>query len=199
MIGVLPYFPKISVFQRFVQEGRVVIFPELPYDKKWQINRMTVPGSNGLINLSIPISGGRNCKLRLDQVEIDNRYHWQRDHFRTLSSVYGRSPFFSFYAAELELLMNQPYSRLLDWNMACFDWVSQKMKFGKIIPVSFVIDAILNKNEIKNTKHEVDVHFPVVYNQVFEHSIGFHGDVSILDLLFNQGANYGKSIIGFSA
>ena len=198
MTGVLSYFPRISYFQRIVQEGNVVIFPALPYNKRWQINRMVVPGSNGLINLSIPIAGGRNFKGRMDEVVIDNHYHWQRDHFRTLSSVYGRSPFFSFYADELKDLMDRPFVRLLDWNIACLQWIFQKMRCIEKIPVSYVVDDSLIQYQIQKDDH-VTTPAPLIYTQVFEQNIGFQPDVSILDLFFNQGVKQTISIIGISA
>ena len=198
MTGILPYFPRISFFQRAVQEGKILVFPELIYDKNWQINRMIVPGSNGLINLSIPISGGRNCKVRLDQVEIDNRYHWQRDHFRTLSSVYGRSPFFIFYSADLKALMDQPYTKLLDWNNACLDWLFLKVKYEKKIAVSYASQSFETQHETIK-KQVFNAVAPVEYPQVFEKNIGFQADVSILDLLFNQGVRQTLSIIGITA
>jgi hypothetical protein len=158
---------------------------------------MVVPGSNGLINLSIPISGGRNCKLRMDEVTIDNQYHWQRDHLRTLSSVYGRSPFFNFYADDLKALMDQPNSNLLDWNLSCLQWIIQRLKCVDELPIMYKSNESEIRDDVEMDDGVYDV--PAIkYSQVFEQNIGFQADLSILDLLFNQGPKICTSFMGFS-
>lgn len=195
MVGTLPYFPKISFFLNAVKFGCIQIQPELPYDRRLHLNRMVIPGSNGLINLSIPILGGRNNKARVDEIMIDNRYHWQRDHYRSISSVYGKSPFFVFYAEELKSIYDTPVSGLMQWNLICTEWMLKKLKSAeslKIRQFSRVDNFPKDYSEsIKTSEIEI-----MKYPQVFESEIGFQSDVSALDILFNLGTPNGLKIIG---
>ena len=128
MLCGLPYFPRISFVLNAFEDGIIRIQSEIPYDKSLRMNRMIIPGSNGLINLSIPILGGRNNRTRIIEIKIDNSYHWQRDHYRSIASVYGRSPFFVFYADELKELYEVRIESLLEWNILCFNWILKKFK-----------------------------------------------------------------------
>jgi hypothetical protein len=195
MVGTLPYFPKISFFLNAVKQEGIQFQPDIPYDKRLHLNRMVIPGSNGLINLSIPILGGRNTKAKMGEVLIDNRYHWQRDHFRSISSVYGRSPYFVFYGDELKGLYETPVQALIQWNLLCLEWFlrklrcSEKLTVKKISAEDFVASSeaqILNFGEIKCRE----------YPQVFQSEIGFQSEVSALDALLNIGTPNALKILG---
>ena len=66
------------------------------YQKMSFRNRCTVVGSNGLVHLSIPVVGGRNKKQLMRDVKIDYSQAWQRQHIKTITSCYGKAPFFEY-------------------------------------------------------------------------------------------------------
>lgn len=201
MVGLLPYFPRISFVFNALEKGEIPVFRSLQYDRKWQVNRTVVPGSNGLITLSIPIVGGRNSRSSFDEIKIDNRYHWQRDHFRTLVSVYGSSPFFKFYEPELKKLMDGQYAFLMEWNRSCMEWVLGKMKIDQMVKIHFHNGeaAVLHKNEVEQKVAKYSVprmgKSSFRYQQVFEDKIGFIEDLSVIDLLFNVGPEAHQKIM----
>jgi hypothetical protein len=200
MDGLLPYFPRISFFVKALQKGEISVFQNMQYDKKWHVNRTVVPGSNGLITLSIPIVGGRNSKSRFDLIKLDNRYHWQRDHYRTLVSVYGSSPFFNFYEPDLKKLMDRPFDFLMEWNACCLEWVLSKLRLDRALkiqyhvecPSEFFQEEIQQKGKKLPIRDNLNTLFR--YQQVFEDKIGFIEDLSVLDLLFNVGPDSAQKI-----
>jgi len=197
MKGTLPYFPKISFFLQAAQSGSIQIQPDILYNKRLQLNRTVIPGSNGLINLSIPILGGRNIKESQGEIMIDNRYHWQRDHFRTIATVYGRSPFYIFYEEELKDLYEKKAEKLMEWNLTCLHWIIKKLKCGEKMIVRQMLEEDMvqssGTDSVKATTSEIQK-----YPQVFQTEIGFQSDVSILDILFNLDTHNGLKIIGLA-
>ena len=161
---------------------------------------MLLPGGNGLVSLSIPLVGGRSVKLPFKYVEIDYSGTWQRDHFRSLETIYGNSPFYIQYRASIKEIFDQKPQFLVDWNQTCLDWVVKKMKIKM---------NLLQHPNLSSTNQEIrernDFYLPsnhdkmgeqpfIKYPQLFEERIGFKPNVCILDLLFNLGPDALKKI-----
>lgn len=154
---------------------------------------MIVPGANGLISLSIPLVGGRSIRQPYQMVQIDYSTDWQRDHIKTLETVYGKAPFFYQYESELKGLYGQQVVDLVDWNTGCLEWVFQKIKIK--LPAVSLPDPI---NEELKQDNKNDFYLPsnyihhgkgpfVKYPQIFEDKIGFQSNLTVLDMLFNVG------------
>jgi len=194
MVQPLYYFPCLYAFADLMHQPNVLFDTEMPFKRSSYRNRMIIAASNGPIQLSIPLIGGRSIKSRYKEVEIDNKSNWQRDHFRTLSTAYGNSPYFMFYRDELEQLFQKKPSLLYEWNLLCLSWVLKKMKIEKKLE-----HELIHENNSSQTSF-VDLYSPqnfngqptiisVTYNQVFEDKTGFLANLSVLDLLFNEGAH----------
>ena len=201
----LHYFPSIGYFQQLLQHKKVCFSPELPFKRSTFRNRMMVAGPAGPLTLSIPVVGGRSIQLSYSQVMIDHRSNWQRDHFRTLASVYGRSPFFFHYRPELEALFEEAHPTLFSWNLACLLWVIGKMKRKENIQFVEHCPPLENSPgtiDLTDFFHPKNSHtadkgpFPT-YPQVFGDRSGFLPNLSILDLLFNLGPDAVQKIDRF--
>jgi len=164
-----------------------------PFKKSSFRNRMILAGPKGPIALSIPIIGGRNIKAPYGQVRIDYKTDWQKKHYRTIETLYGKSPWFDQYKPTLKNLFDTRVEFLFDWNIACFEWITQKINLKRTILVD--VDPFTN---IQDVVIKVDVFTPanysnlfaiplVKYPQVFEDRTGFLANLSTLDLLFNEG------------
>jgi hypothetical protein len=99
-----------------------------------------------------------------------------------------------FYRDELEQLFQKKPSLLYEWNLLCLSWVLKKMKIEKKLE-----HELIHENNSSQTSF-VDLYSPqnfngqptiisVTYNQVFEDKTGFLANLSVLDLLFNEGAH----------
>lgn len=194
----LPYFPAPSFFIDAAVEGTIVFSPKALYKKEYRLNQCNIPGSNGVIKLSIPLTGGRKNSLPFDAVTIDQSKPWWRDHFRSLESVYGRSPFFSSYADELRSMYDQPKFSLYEWNLDCLRWTLRKLKLDRQISIvekekHHEADG-LNENKGFNVERKAPMSGGLIYQQVFQERTGFIRDVSVLDLLFAVGPDAGLKI-----
>jgi hypothetical protein len=120
-----------------------------------------------------------------------------------LCTAYGNSPFFLFYRDELEQLFQQKPRLLYEWNLLCIEWVLKKMKIH--LPI---VNDISSQNQDKSslitdqyspqnyTAHSSIIN--VLYQQVFEEKTGFLPNLSILDLLFNEGSHSKQALLNIS-
>lgn len=189
----LQYFPCINAISDIVNADGVCFNVSLGFKKSSFRNRLVLPGANGIVALSIPLDGGRSVKLPYDEVRIDYSFCWQRDHFRTLESIYGNSPYFFQYKNELNEIYHRQIKLLVDWNLSCLNWFFSKIK---VDPPIFV-DSIQQKEPLM-IRERNDFYLPSnhkspdrgpfeKYPQTFEDKIGFQPNMSVLDMLFNLG------------
>lgn len=189
----LQYFPCINAMVDAVDCSAVFFNHEQPFKRSSFRNRMIIPGGNGLVSLTIPVVGGRSVKLPYKAIEIDYSSTWQRDHFRSLETIYGNSPFYFQYRPSLKEIFDQKPQFLVDWNEICFDWIIKKMKINLQVHKHSI--QLADNQEIRERKdfylpsnHDKKENQPLFkYPQLFEDRIGFKPNVCILDLLFNLG------------
>ena len=154
-------------------------------------NRCIVAGANGPVALTVPVLGGREQRGSYGEVRIDHRGDWQKRHWRTLFSAYGRAPFFEHFKPGLESLFEHQIEKLADWNLLTLDWVARSL--GLTLPDQ--IDSIIREPDLDLTDRirpkgyadpGVGIRAPV-YAQVFQDRFGFLPNLSVLDLLFCAG------------
>lgn len=192
------YFPNINYTNILFKDTHINIFSFEPYRKMSFRNRCVVAGSNGLINLSVPVQSGRNQKGRFKDVRVSYTDGWQKQQWVTLLSCYNKSAFFEFYRDGVEKFFLKKEVFLFDLDLAILQWLKKTLGFkaeitvweeqpGEAVfgPAADLRDKWLPKNfqqpELQNFTHP--------YFQVFEERVGFQPNLSILDLLFNEGPN----------
>lgn len=199
MIAILydiQYFAPVIYYKNSII-SKYIILEQYEYWQKMSFrNRCTIAGANGLIDLSIPIEGGRNIRRLIKEVRIDNMLKWQNIHWRGISSAYNRSPWFEFYADELLKFYTTRYTYLWDWNIALTYWVFEKLKVEVNISFTERFEREVPGGDIRDYRNKI---LPKnlqeyagacpVYHQVFESRLGFQPNLSIIDLLFCEGNN----------
>lgn len=164
-------------------------------------NRCQLAGSQGRIDLSIPLAKGRDQKTLMKDVKIAGAYRWQDQHWKTLLACYSRSPWFEFYRDQLDQLYRKPFHFLLDWNLACFEWTCQVLAISARVSLTDVYRPVYEEEVdwrgklLPKNITDTTLWPPVVYRQVFEEITGFIPNLSILDLLFCEGQR-AKALLG---
>ncbi len=194
MTVVTPFltFPDISWWTQVANAGTVIFDVAEHFEKMTFRNRYRISGANNSVLLSVPLVNGRNQHVPMKDVRIHNIDRWQIQHWRTLISVYRRTPYFDHYEESLKPLFENPYTHLVDFNRAGIMWVSRQLNmkldiqetddFLKEYPAGVTDLRFVKPSKAGNEK----LQFPKYY-QVFEDRIGFIPHLSILDLLFSEG------------
>lgn len=186
------YFPNIAIFIAIAKAGKVVFEMDDNYQKQTYRNRSYIYAANGKLQLSIPVIYTQKNRQKYRDVQIANTYNWQGLHWKSLESAYRTSPFFEFYCDELEPLFKDTFNSLLDFNLKCFEIICECLQMDITIEKTAVYEKqpedLLDYRHLVNAKKEA-VQPLEHYTQVFNDKHGFIGNLSILDLLFNEGTN----------
>ena len=185
------YFPNIATYVVMTQSNDVVFETHDSYQKQTYRNRCYIYGANGKLSLNIPVHYSQKNRQNTEEIRIDNSSKWQSIHWKSIESAYKTSPFFEFYEDEFTMLFNTPKEFLLDFNLECIAVINQCLGLEM---------AISKSNQFTKTTSETDYRFLVnarkeakievsAYIQVFQGKHGFISNLSILDLLFNEGPN----------
>jgi len=192
VVGSLIPFPNISWWYQIKNANSVTWDLAEHFQKMTYRNRYYISGSNGLIQLSIPLVKGRDQRTAMKDVFICNKDRWQVQHWRTITSVYKRSPYFDHYEPSLSQLFEDRFEKLSDFNLASVHWLKRQLK----IPFEETITDVFNKTyledvlDIRNSLKPGIERKPTsgnAYYQVFAERTGFLPNLSMLDLLFSEG------------
>ena len=186
------YFGSINYINTLFQFSNIQIEQYESYQKMSFRNRCMVVGSNGVVNLSVPLEKGRNQKQLMKDVRISYSGNWQAQHLRTIESCYSRSPFFEFYRDAVWGLLEKKEIFLLDQNLKILDWLKKVLKLtGSISKTDeYLKNYPAGVVDLRNRflpKNQMTEPMGFRYTQVFEDRIGFINNLCILDLLFNCG------------
>ncbi len=185
------YFPNIAHFVAMVRSDSVYFEVCDNYQKQSYRNRTEIYGANGKLALTVPVSYTQKNRQLYKDVKIANEDNWQLQHLKSLQSAYSMSPFFEFYIDDLMPLFEKRFDYILDFNLKCFETLLDSLQIDISIQQTIIFEkAPDNKTDYRSLakrNHKVEPFKP--YVQVFSEKHGFISNLSILDLLFNEGPN----------
>ncbi|NAS29865.1 hypothetical protein GTQ40_02670 [Flavobacteriaceae bacterium R38] len=187
------YFPSIAHFVVIAKNtDQLLIEMEDNYQKQTYRNRLYIYGANGKQVLTVPIKHSGENRQKYKDVKIENNFDWQKQHWKSLQTAYRTSPFFEFYEDELQPLFEKKHNFLLDLNFQTIDLISECLQldfiFDKTTSYEKEPQEIHDFRKLIIAKKETTYSFEK-YTQVFQDKHGFIENLSILDLLFNEGTN----------
>jgi hypothetical protein len=185
------YLPNIASYIVMAQSGACVFEICDSYQKQTYRNRCYIYGANGKLSLNIPVHYTQKNRQSTKEIQIENSSKWQSTHWKSIESAYKTSPFFEFYEDELKILFENPQEFLLDFNFECIAVINSCIGFEPVITyteqfckTNLESDYRFMVNARKESKIETNP-----YIQVFQEKHGLIMNLSILDLLFNEGPN----------
>lgn len=165
------------------------------FQKQSYRNRCRFYGADGVQTLSFPIKHeGGTHKIPISEIRIDYKKPWVLQHERAIISAYGTSAYFEYYQDELFAILESCPDRLFDLNMALLKFFIEKT--GIAVDVRLTEDYLVSPDmedfrDAIHPKHPNsilrDLELEKPYFQVFSQKHGFQSDLSIMDLLFNEG------------
>jgi len=185
------YFPTIAHFVAMLKSDSVCFEVCDNYQKQSYRNRTEIYGANGKLALTVPVSYSQRNRQLYKDVKIANEDDWQLQHLKSLQSAYSMSPFFEFYIDDLMSLFETKFHFILDLNLKCFEILQDSLQLELNVSKSTVFEKdVLNKIDFRPlAKRKYQANNLEYYTQVFTEKHGFISNLSILDLLFNEGPN----------
>jgi len=189
------YLPPTIYFQKIFSFDKILLEDSEHYVKQTYRNRCTIYGANGKLDLIIPLvhSGERTP---ISQKKISYSSNWQKIHWKSLQSAYRSSPYFEFFESEFEKFYHQKFELLFQFNLELTEMICKLLRLPFHFEVTKEWKRIHNnatdlRDEIvPNSKGLIGMRFPKEpYYQVFSNKYGYIPNLSIIDILFNEGLN----------
>lgn len=186
------YFPSIATFVAIIKAETTVLEVHDNYQKQTYRNRCYIYAANGKLQLSVPVVFSQKNRQKYSEVKIANDYQWQDNHFKSLESAYRTSPFYEYYIDELQPLFTENFDYILDFNLKCFEVICECLQLEISTSKTEIFERepqdVKDYRGLVNAKKENIIALEP-YNQVFYTKHGYINNLSILDLLFNEGPN----------
>jgi hypothetical protein len=186
------YLPPIEYFALLNAYENTRIEKWESYQKQTYRNRCHIYCANGLLSLNIPIERDTGPGTLITQTKIDYSVPWQIKHWRSIVSAYKSSPFFEYYQYDFyPFFQNRDELFLYNYNKKLTELVIKLLSLDKIPGESdmFIKEAgnVDFRNSINPKRSNLDIIKNGQYQQVFAHKFGYISNLSIIDLLFNEG------------
>jgi hypothetical protein len=159
------------------------------FQKQTNRNRMYIYSPNGIQLLNVPVKHSKEKHQKFKDVRIENDFAWQKNHFKSLEAAYRTSPFFEYFEDDFRPLFEKKQEFILDLNLQIFELINSSLgiKIEAQKTTEFFHDS-LNYDDFRSLVNgKKDVTQIEEYTQVFNDKHGFINNLSILDLLFNEG------------
>lgn len=183
------YFPSISHYIAMIKADSVTFEMEDNFQKQTNRNRMYIYSPNGIQLLNIPVKHAIAKHQKYKDVRIENDFGWQKNHFKSLEAAYRTSPFFEYFEDDFRPLFEKKHEFLMDLNLEVFQLVNDSLGIN-IQPqkTTEFFHEVLDYTDFRHLVNgKKDTTQLEEYTQVFNEKHGFINNLSILDLLFNDG------------
>lgn len=182
------YFPSISHYIAMVQAESVTFEVEDTFQKQTNRNRMYIYSPNGLQMLNIPIKHASD-RQKFKDVKIEYAFDWQKNHFKSLEAAYRTSPFFEYFEDDIRPIFEKKTVFMQDLNFKIIELINSclgfQLAFDKTTEYHHENTSFIDFRNLANGKK--DTTQIESYTQVFDDKHGFLNNLSVLDLLFNEG------------
>lgn len=216
------YLPWLGYFELIASSDVFVLFDDVQFEKKsWQQrNRIKTP--NGELMLVVPVKTSGVQFQKINEAMIDDNDSWKRKHLKSIEVNYRKAPYFGRYFPEIEKLYLKDYKKLVDLNTALIKYFCDELGIKTKIVLSSSIEARDERDEkiidickalkaeelydaagaseildLKKFKNEgIKLVFQKYNHPTYDQVNGdFIPNMSVLDLLFNEGDKSLKIII----
>ena len=202
------FMPPVSYFAAIAEEftlsyGRVVSLVPARlrleacenYQKQSYRNRCRIYAAGGVESLTLPVvHEGGTSSLPIREIRVDWSRDWLPRMERAIVSAYESSPYFEYYRDSLFDILESRPEKLFDLNVRLIHYFLGKIGISADIDFSTEYErpgetapGIRDLRGIIHPKRPSILQTEKPYWQVFAAKYGFKSDLSVMDLLFNEG------------
>jgi WbqC-like protein family len=184
------YFPSVSHFVAMAQADTITFEVEDNFQKQTNRNRMYIYSPNGIQLLNIPVKHNPLAgHQKFKDVKIETAFDWQKQHFKSLEAAYRTSPFFEYFEDDIRPVFEKKHTYMMDLNFQVMEIVCQCLgmpfEYSKTQEYFHKAVGFDDLRTLANGKKDANQF--EAYTQVFGDRHGYINNLSILDLLFNEG------------
>jgi hypothetical protein len=183
------YLPPISYFTHLKENNFNFVVEKFEHFPKQTFrNRTSIASPNGSLDLAVPVVKGSKVHTPYKDVKISYDAKWQRLHWLSLQNCYRSSAYFEFYEDGLAAFYEKRFDYLFDYNLELLNWLFKQLKVTPTMAFTAHYQTdVANDFRTAMSKKDVPTIQTKPYFQVFSDRNDFIPNLSIVDLLFNQG------------
>ena len=217
MIRQPGYLPYLGFFKKIQNSDIFVFLDDVQFSKGSYENRNKIKTKTGFKWLSVPIVHSSNQKI--NQIKISNDEDWRSKHKHILFENYHNAPFFTVYWNDIEKILSMDWVNLVDLNLYLIQFFCNELKINTKCILSSKLDIHSSKSQrlldicqkLNSTKYisgtygkdylnkqiftqkKIDVEFENFIHPIYHQINGkFLSNMSVVDILFNEGENSKK-------
>ena len=216
------YLPWLAFFRKITEADVFVFLDDVQYEKNgWQNrNKIKVNGESSWITVPVHV----NIGMKLNEIKIVQNTDWRKKHCKSFEINYSKAKFFQEYWNELENIYQKNHELLIELNIDLIEFIFKKTGITKkiiksselniqgkgserILEICKSLDAdtyisgmglpgkeYLDVNDFK--RNQIKIEFQnFVYPKYEQIGDNFVTNLSIIDLLFNEGNNSRKILL----
>ena len=205
MILTAAYFPPVSWFAAVAKDltlspdrvipSKVVLEACENYQKQSYRNRCRIYTSNGVENLSVPVvHEGGTFRLPITSIKVEYTTPWILRTERALDSAYLTSAYYEYYRDDIFSILESRPETLWELDMRLTEYLLEKTGIRAEFSLTGSYKPALQEDDYRDVIHPKrpntilhDLQLEKPYFQVFAGKHGFIPDLSVIDLLFNEG------------
>ena len=196
------YFGPVELYRVLARHPKAIVDVGEHYERQSYRTRTHIIGPNGVQQLVVPIERRSGEKMPMHSVGLSYAETWAQQHLHAIRSAFGNAPWTIHFTEEIDDLLLQRHTRLIDIDLAtmrlCTSWLklecelSISMEYVQADPsIHLDLRSILHpKKPLPSSIGHVQP-----YPQVFADRHGFQARMSILDLLCNTGPHARQSLL----
>ena len=208
------YLPNVGFFKKIQASDIFVYLDDAQYAIRSWDNRNKIRNGNETSWLSVPVIHPHHKKL--NEVEISYTKDWITNHVNLIESNYTKTPYFNNYWKEIKLILEKKWEKLIDLNISLIEYFISVLEINtprkksselevneisskRLLEICKKLNATIYRSGIMGKEYLDEEIFRNesidVIDENFQHpkynqlGSGFLSNLSIIDLLFNEGDN----------
>ncbi len=215
------YIPWLGFFKKMMNSELFVFLDDAQFRKKGWQNRNRIRTKNGTTLLSVPVHA--HSRPNINAITIDNDKNWSERHKKSILYNYAKAPYFEEFKNFIESIFEKKFEYLTDLNTAIIKFIMDELEikpkiiFSSELKISkkgservldicksvgadhYITGTVWAQPHLKIDefkKSNIRVEFQNFQHPTYKQIHGeFIPQMSIIDLLFNEGRDGAKKIL----